>query len=133
MFRRGASRAASSPWRALRFPAYRRWAVANLVSTMGAWLQLVAQNLLVLALTGSPVLAGVSATASAVPSLLLGPVGGALADRWPRRLVAAVCQTLLAVLAAATAVLAATDALSVPLLIGLAVPSGLVATLQAPA
>lgn len=132
-FRRGSARVASSPWRALRFPAYRRWAVANLVSTMGAWLQLVAQNLLVLTLTGSPVLAGVSAAASAVPSLLLGPVAGALADKWPRRVVAAVGQTLLAVIAATTAVLAATDALSVSALIALAVASGLVGTVNAPA
>jgi MFS family permease len=100
---------------------------------MGAWLQLVAQNLLVLTLTGSPVLAGVSAAASAVPSLLLGPVAGALADKWPRRVVAAVGQTLLAVIAATTAVLAATDALSVSALIALAVASGLVGTVNAPA
>jgi MFS family permease len=132
-FRRGSARAASSPWRALRFPAYRRWAVANLVSTMGSWLQIVAQNLLVLTLTGSPVLAGVSATASALPSLLLGPVGGALADRWPRRLLAAVCQTLLAVIAATTGLLAATGALSVPALIALAVASGVVGTVNGPA
>jgi MFS family permease len=131
--RRGSARAASSPWRALRFPAYRRWAVANLVSTMGSWLQIVAQNLLVLTLTGSPVLAGVSVAASAVPSLLLGPVGGALADRWPRRAVAAICQTLLAVIAATTGVLAATGALSVPVLIGLSVASGVVGTLNGPA
>lgn len=131
--RRGPARAASSPWRALRFPAYRRWAAANLVSTMGAWLQLVAQNLLVLTLTGSPVLAGVSATASAVPALLLGPVGGALADRWSRRVVAAVCQTLLAAIAATTGLLAATGTLSVPALIALSVASGVVGTVNAPA
>lgn len=131
--RRGPARAASSPWRALRSPAYRRWAAANLVSTMGAWLQIVAQNLLVLTLTGSPVLAGVSATASALPSLLLGPVGGALADRWPRRVVAAAGETLLAVIAATTAVLAATGALSVTALIALAVASGVVSTVSGPA
>jgi MFS family permease len=117
----------------LRFPAYRRWAVANLVSTMGSWLQIVAQNLLVLTLTGSPVLAGVSAAASAVPSLLLGPVGGALADRWPRRVVAGICQTLLAVMAATTALLAATDALSVPVLIALSIAAGVVGTVNGPA
>jgi MFS family permease len=100
---------------------------------MGAWLQVVAQNLLVLTLTGSPVLAGVSATASAVPSLLLGPVGGALADRWPRRVVAAICQTLLAVLAATTGLLAAAGALSVPVLIALSVAAGIVGTLNGPA
>lgn len=131
--RPGSARAASSPWRALRFPAYRRWAIANLVSTTGAWLQIVAQNLLVLTLTGSPVLAGVSAAASAVPSLLLGPVGGALADRWPRRVVAAIGQTLLAVIAVTTGLLAATGTLSVPALIALSVASGIVGTLNGPA
>jgi MFS family permease len=133
IFRRGSPRAASSPWRALRFPAYRRWAVAHLVSTMGSWLQIVAQNLLVLTLTGSPVLAGVSVAASALPSLLLGPVGGALADRWPRRVVAATGQTLLAVVAAITGVLAATGNLSVPALIALSVASGVVGTMNGPA
>jgi MFS family permease len=133
IFRRGPARAASSPWRALRFPAYRRWAVANLVSTMGSWLQIVAQNLLVLTLTGSPVLAGVSVAASALPSLLLGPVGGALADRWPRRVVAAAGQTLLAVIAATTGLLAATGNLSVPALIALSVASGVVGTMNGPA
>jgi MFS family permease len=117
----------------LRFPAYRRWAVANLVSTMGSWLQIVAQNLLVLTLTGSPVMAGVSVAASALPSLVLGPIGGALADRWPRRVVAAVAQTLLAVIAATTALLAATGALSVPVLIALSVASGVVGTMNGPA
>jgi MFS family permease len=100
---------------------------------MGSWLQIVAQNLLVLTMTGSPVLAGVSVAASAVPSLLLGPVGGALADRWPRRVVAAVGQTLLAVIAAVTALLAATGALSVPALIALSVAAGVVSTMNGPA
>ncbi|HEY0508402.1 MAG TPA: MFS transporter [Blastococcus sp.] len=133
IFRRGAARAASSPWRALRFPAYRRWAGAHLISTMGTWLQIVAQNLLVLTLTGSPVLAGLSAAASAVPSLLLGPVGGALADRWPHRVVAAIGQTLLAVIAATTGLLAAAGALSVPALVALAIASGVVGTVNGPA
>jgi MFS family permease len=100
---------------------------------MGTWLQIVAQNLLVLTLTGSPVLAGLSTSASAVPALVLGPVAGALADRWPRRVVAAVGQTLLAVIAAATGLLAATGTLTVPALIALSVVSGLVGTLNAPA
>jgi MFS family permease len=78
-------------------------------------------------------MAGVSVAASALPSLVLGPVGGALADRWPRRVVAAVAQTLLAVIAATTALLAATGALSVPVLIALSVASGVVGTMNGPA
>ena len=133
VLRRGFARSASSPWRALRSPAYRRWAAGNLVSTVGTWLQIVAQNLLVLKLTGSPALAGVSATAGALPALLLGPVGGALADRWPRRVVAALDQTLMALVAAVTAVLAATGTLSVPVLVVLAALSGIVSTVGGPA
>ena len=130
---RGSARSASSPWRALRDPAYRRWTAANLISTVGTWLQIVAQNLLVLTLTGSPALAGAAATASALPNLLLGPVGGALADRWPRRVLAVIGQALLAVIAATTGLLAATGTLSVSALIALSIAAGIVGTVNGPA
>jgi MFS family permease len=131
--RRGSAGSPSSPWRALRDPAYRRWTGAHLVSTIGTWLQIVAQNLLVLDLTGSAALAGFSAAATAAPSLLLGPLGGALADRWPRRVVAAAGQALLAVIAATTGLLAATGILSVPALIALSIAAGVVGTVNGPA
>jgi MFS family permease len=122
-----------SPWRALRRPSYAAWSVANLVSNIGTWLQLVAQNVLVLQLTGSAALAGVCATASAAPALLLSPLGGALVDRWSKRVVAGAGQALLGLVAAVTAVLAWQDALSPAALIALALVSGSVAAIDAPA
>jgi MFS family permease len=123
----------TSPWRALRRPSFAAWSVANLVSNIGTWLQIVAQNVLVLQLTGSAALAGVCATASAAPALVLAPVGGALVDRFSKRVIAGLGQVLLALVAVLTAVLAWSGALGPAALIGFAVVSGAAGALVAPA
>jgi MFS family permease len=111
----------------------RWWSAANLVSNAGTWMQLTVQNLLVLELTGSPAATGLSLAVQAAPALLLGVGGGALVDRWPRKRTAAVSQAVLGAVALATAVLVALDLLSLPVLLGLAAVSGLVATVDGPA
>ncbi|MFJ8666182.1 MFS transporter [Streptomyces sp. NPDC093600] len=111
----------------------RWWAVANFVSNAGTWMQLTVQNLLVLQITGSAAATGLSMSVQAAPGLLLGPLGGAIVDRWPRKLTAAVGQALLAAVAALTAVLVALDQLNLPVLLGLAALTGLIATVDGPA
>ncbi|MFK4149173.1 MFS transporter [Streptomyces sp. NPDC004065] len=111
----------------------RWWSAANLVSNAGTWMQLTAQNLLVLHLTGSAAATGLSLSAQAAPGLLLGLVGGAAVDAWPRRITAAVSQALLALVGFVTAGLVVTDRLSVPVLMVLAAVTGLIATVDAPA
>ncbi|WP_280871939.1 MFS transporter [Streptomyces sp. MJP52] len=111
----------------------RWWSLANLVSNVGTWMQLTAQNLLVLELTGSAALTGLSVSLQAAPGLLLGLAGGAAVDAWPRKLTAAVSQALLGVVAVVTAVLIAVDQLNVGVLMALAVVTGLIATVDAPA
>jgi MFS family permease len=96
-------------------------------------MQVVAQSLLVLHLTGSPALTGLTASLQAAPGLLLGLLGGAAVDAWPRRLTAGVCQGLLGVIALITAGLAAAHLLGVSALLVLAVVTGVVATVDAPA
>ncbi|MFF5426178.1 MULTISPECIES: MFS transporter [unclassified Streptomyces] len=122
-----------SPWRSLRHRSMRWWAVAHLVSNTGTWMQLTVQNLLVLQITGSPAAAGLSISAQAAPGLLMGLLGGAAVDRWPRKLTAALAQVVLGLVALATAALVALDQLNLPVLIGLAVLTGLVATVDGPA
>lgn len=135
--RRPARRAAASPdrapWRALRHPAMRWWSAANLVSNAGTWMQLTAQNLLVLHLTGSAAATGLSLSAQAAPGLLLGLLGGAAVDAWPRRLTASLSQALLALIGFLTAALVLTGHLTVPVLMGLAAVTGLIATVDSPA
>ncbi|GAA3051499.1 MFS transporter [Streptomyces roseofulvus] len=111
----------------------RWWAVAHLVSNTGTWMQLTVQNLLVLDLTGSPAAAGLSISAQAAPGLLVGLLGGAAVDRLPRKATAALAQVALGLVALTTALLVANDGLSLPVLLALAVVTGLIATVDGPA
>nr|WP_229845116.1 MFS transporter [Streptomyces cinnamoneus] len=122
-----------SPWRCLRSRSMRWWSAANLVSNLGTWMQLTVQNLLVLQLTGSAATTGLSLSVQAAPGLLFGLLGGAVVDRLPRKLTAAVSQALLALVAFATALLVAFGMLNVPLLMVLAGITGLIATVDGPA
>jgi len=58
---------------------------AGLVSTIGSWMQTVAVGALVISDTGQATWAVLVAAGAFLPLGLLSPVGGALADRLPRR------------------------------------------------
>jgi MFS family permease len=64
---------------------YRLYFAGQSVSVMGTWAQKVAQAWLVLELTDSGTLLGVTVAVQQVPSLLLTPFGGLLADRFDKR------------------------------------------------
>jgi MFS family permease len=71
----------------LKYFNYRMWFVGALVSNMGAWIQRVGQDWLVLKeLThNSGVAAGIVTALQFAPVLFLSPWAGVLADRLPRR------------------------------------------------
>ena len=58
---------------------------AGLISTIGSWMQTVAVGALVISQTGKATWAVLVAAGGFLPIGLLSPVGGALADRLPRR------------------------------------------------
>jgi MFS family permease len=68
----------------------RLW-VGQVVSTVGSGVSRLALPLLVLALTGSPVQAGLIGAAQSVPFIILGLPAGALLDRLNRKRVMIVC------------------------------------------
>ncbi|GLI02904.1 MFS transporter [Phytohabitans aurantiacus] len=70
---------------ALRLRDFRLLWLARLVSLLGSWLLIVAVPAYVFALTGSLVATGLTLAAEFLPSVLLGPIAGVLADRWDRR------------------------------------------------
>src|SRR5262245_33219514 len=79
----------SSPlWRSLRHRNYRLYLTGQLVSVCGTWMQQVALSWLVYRQTGSATLLGVVGFASQIPILLLGPIGGAVNDRYQSHRVA---------------------------------------------
>ncbi|MET7418972.1 MFS transporter [Dactylosporangium sp. NPDC005555] len=70
---------------ALRVRDFRLLWVGRSVSLLGSWLLTVAVPAHVLQLTGSLMATGLTLAAEYLPVLLLGPLAGALSDRWDRR------------------------------------------------
>ncbi len=66
----------------LRIRNYRYYFAGQSVSMVGTWMQSTAQAWLVLKLTGSGVDLGLVIALQTLPILLLGPVGGTIADRF---------------------------------------------------
>ncbi|MHB8987931.1 MAG: MFS transporter [Desulfobulbia bacterium] len=80
--------------RALRSRNYRLFIAGQGVSLVGTWMQHVAMSWLVYRLTGSAILLGVVGFTSQIPTIFISPVAGVLADRWDRRRLLLVTQTL---------------------------------------
>jgi MFS family permease len=76
---------------------YRIYFFGAFLSNIGTWIQRVAQDWLVLELShGSAVAVGVTTALQFLPALLLGPLGGLLADRFDKRLLLCVTQLWMA-------------------------------------
>jgi MFS family permease len=102
-------------------------------SASGTFLQQTAIAWLVYRLTGSATSLGLVLAAGGVPSLLLGPWGGAVADRFDLRRLLIATQSLYAVLAALLWALASHGSASVALIVTLNIVGGVVAIVDSPA
>jgi MFS family permease len=94
----------------LRHRRYAAFWVGAFLSNIGTWMETIAVGILVTTQTGQAGWAGLVAAAAFVPNALLGPLGGALADRIPRRTLLLASVSVQTLLAAVLTVLAATDA-----------------------
>lgn len=103
---RSASRGLSS-LRPLRHRSYALLWSGGLVSIVGSWMQTVAVGALVIAHTGKATWAVLVAAGAFLPIGLLSPVGGALADRIPRRAALVAGNVLAGIVAGVIAVLVA--------------------------
>ncbi|MFD5275941.1 MFS transporter [Pseudarthrobacter sp. NPDC058362] len=125
------------PWRhtfiSLKVPNFRIFAVGHFVAVIALWMQRIAQDWLVLQLSGSVTAVGITVALQFLPSLLLGPWGGVVADRFAKLKVLILCQAMAAVLAAALAALALTGAIEVWHVYVIALVLGLVTVLDQPA
>ncbi|HEY0238836.1 MAG TPA: MFS transporter [Friedmanniella sp.] len=95
---------------ALQVRDYRLYLTSQIVSTTGLWMQRIAQDWLVLELTGSVTAVGVAVALQFLPMLLLGLVGGVVADRFPKRTILIITQSTLALVATTLGTLALTGA-----------------------
>lgn len=69
---------------ALGFPAFRRIWLAAILDGFGNWMERLAVGWFVLNVTGSVFLAALSFAVRSAPNIVLGPFGGAVADRFER-------------------------------------------------
>jgi len=120
-------------FRSLSIYNFRLFFISQVVSMSGTWMQAVAQNWLVLQLTGSSVDLGITVGLQFGPVLVLGAWAGALADRIDKRRLFMATQTAAALFALILAALTFTDVVTVWMIWVLAGLTGVATALGLPA
>jgi MFS family permease len=100
-------------FRALRHRNYRLFFSGQGILLIGTWMQQIAMNWLVYRLTDSALLLGVVGFMGRIPTFLLAPFAGVLADRWNRHRVLVITQTLSMIQAMILAILVLTGTIAV--------------------
>ncbi len=115
---------------ALHSRLFRRYSAGVLLSLIGNWVEAAAYGYVVLLLGGSAATLGLIGFLNTIPNLVFALPAGALADRYDRRKLLFIFQSLNMALAAALALTWATGTLTVGLLAVLAVLGGILGTLS---
>jgi MFS family permease len=122
-----------STFRALEHRDFRLMWTGLTASAVGTWMQIVAQSLLVLELThGSAIALGTVSLAQALSFFLFAPVGGSTADRFDKRRVLLLTQSLMMGMAVLMGLLTATGVIRFWMIPGVAFVSGAVLSFDQP-
>ncbi len=111
--------------RVFRNRAYRIYTQGNLVSLIGTWVQRVATGWLAWDLTHSGTWLGAIAAAELLPAIVLGPLGGAAADRMDRYKLILIAQMVMGVQAFILGAVTLAGAIEIWSLFGLTVAHGI--------
>ncbi|MEU8684161.1 MFS transporter [Streptomyces sp. NPDC048611] len=117
----------------LRIRNYRLFATGQMVSNTGTWMQRIAQDWLVLSLTGSSTAVGITTALQFLPMLLFGLYGGVIADRFAKRRLLLVTQSAMGLTGLALAALTLSGQVQVWHVYLIAFALGLVTVLDNPA
>src|ERR1700722_5932685 len=120
-------------FRALRSKPFRLYFSGQVVWASGTFLQQTAIGWLVFKLTGSAGALGLVLAVGGLPSLLLGPWGGAIAGRGALRKLLIVTQSLFGILAAVLWVAGVAGSDTVPVIVTINVIGGFVQIVDSPA
>ena len=106
---------------AFRHRNYRLFFTGQAISLIGSWMQVVAQDWLVLQVSGGqPFWLGVVSAAQFLPPMVLGLFGGVIADALPKRQTLRATQVVFMTLAGVLAILTATGHVNVGVIVLLA-------------
>src|SRR6266446_3192262 len=117
----------------LRNPNFRIYFVAQIGSNVGTWIQITAENWLILQLTDSGLALGVTNALQFGPLVFLGLYGGVIADRCDRRCLLIVTQSALGLLAAVIGLLVAINLIQLWMIWLAALLLGLIICIDRPA
>lgn len=118
---------------ALTSPNYRLFVAGQTVSLVGSWTETIAQALLALTLTHSPLILGTAAALRYLPVLLLSPYAGVIVDRHDRRRTLLLTQSLLAAVSLLFGVAVLAGVADIWLLMVVAVAFGVLTAFDNPA
>lgn len=118
--------------RSFQYRNYRLFFFGQGISLIGTWMQNIAMSWLVYSLTKSALMLGLVGFAGQIPSFLFTPFAGVLADRYHRKSILIVTQTLSLIQAFALALLVISGKISVMFIIPLSIFLGLVNALDMP-
>jgi MFS family permease len=101
-------RSLNKVFRSLKYRNYRLFFGGQSLSLIGTWMQRLALSWLVYRISNSALVLGVVAFAGQIPSFILSPLGGVVADRYNRYQILVITQTLAMIQALILAVLVLT-------------------------
>lgn len=119
--------------RSLKHENFRLFFIGQGISLIGTWIQTTALSWLVYRITGSALLLGVVGFSSQLPSIFLSPFAGVLSDRFKRRTILIITQSLSFLQAAIMAILVITKAVLPWHIIGLSLFMGIINSFDVPA
>jgi len=109
----GAPSRLPTAFRALRHYNYRLFLLGQLISLIGTWMQMIAQQWLVWRLTGSATMLGAISLIGVIPLIPMTLWSGSLSDRLPKRSIIVVAQVVMMIQAFILAALTWTGAVQV--------------------
>ncbi|GAA2061780.1 MFS transporter [Streptomyces albiaxialis] len=125
--------AKTSMFSSLRIRNYRLFASGQVVSNTGTWMQRIAQDWLVLSLTGSSTAVGITTALQFLPLLLFGLYGGVIADRCSKRKLLLITQAMMGLTGLALAALTLSGHVQAGHIYALAFVLGMVTVVDNPA
>lgn len=117
----------------LRLHNYRLYVSSQFISNTAGWMQRIAVDWLVLELTGSVALVGLTIAIQFLPTLLFGAHAGVLADRVPKRALILTTQTIITALNVVLAVLAILGTVTLMGVYALVLGIGILQVIEGPA
>ncbi len=117
----------------LKIRNYRLYMTGQAISTTGTWMQNIAMSWLVLDITGSGTALGVVIALQFLPLLFLGPWGGVLVDRFPKRNILYITQSTQGIVSIVIAYLVYTNSATLWEVYALALMLGITSIVDNPA